>query len=174
MAHLSVPCSKKAQLQIQQMAFVLVALLIFFSMAALIYFSIMITKMRADAGTLKEKEALELARATIGTPEFTFTARQCSSCIDLDKVLFISERPAYKTLWNLDYLIVKRVFPPPPNNAVCTKINYPDCGQIVVIENKTATFGGTPPGVFVTTVRWVPDNGGYFKYELGRIYVSPK
>jgi hypothetical protein len=166
--------STKAQLQIQQMAFVLVALVILFSMIALIYFSISIARMRSNAEELFEKEAIETARALAGSPEFSFTAEQCSNCIDLDKVLMLKNKTSYQNYWNLDYLAVERVFPVPENNKVCDKVSYPDCARIFIIENKTARFGSTPVPTFITTVRWVPENGGYYKYELGKVYVSYK
>ena len=99
----------KGQIKIQQMAFVLVALMIFLALVALIYISFRVENIKGDVEDLGDQEAKELARKLSGTPEFSFTAEDCSNCIDLDKVLILKERKTYKDFWNLDYLQVERV-----------------------------------------------------------------
>ena len=49
--------NRKGQMKIQQMAFILVALIIFLSMASLIYFSIRISSLREGANSLEERNA---------------------------------------------------------------------------------------------------------------------
>ena len=114
----------KGQIKIQQMAFVLVALMIFLALVALIYISFRVENIKGDVEDLGDQEAKELARKLSGTPEFSFTAEDCSNCIDLDKVLILKERKTYKDFWNLDYLQVERVYP--HGNGDCKKENYPN------------------------------------------------
>ena len=156
----------KGQIKIQQMAFVLVALMIFLALVALIYISFRVENIKGDVEDLGDQEARELARKLSGTPEFAFTAEDCSDCIDLDKVLVLKERKTYKDFWNLDYLQVERVYP--KGDGECTKANYPNCGTITIIDDEV----WTPAQAFVSLCRWEDSKGGYFRCELGRIYAS--
>ena len=87
--------SKRGQIKIQQMAFVLVAIMIFFSFAALFYFSLSVSKLKGDAEDLREKEVKETVRRLAGSPEFSWTVYDCPTCIDLDKVMVLKDLESY-------------------------------------------------------------------------------
>jgi len=164
--------SKKAQLKIQQMAFVLVALVIFFALAALFYFSISFSDLQNQAQLLREESAKEIVRNMVATPEFSSSL--CSVCIDLDKVLMLKEKTSYKNFWNLDFLKIEKLYPiteSKDGKEECTKLNYPNCKTITLIE--TEDFG-SPHSAFVALCRYEQSNGGYIKCELGIIYTSAK
>ena len=176
----NVSSSKKAQMKIQQMAFMLVAVMIFFAMIALIYFSISLSNLKAKAEQLREDEVLELARQLAGTPEFAFTSStDCVSCIDLDKVFYLKETEFTKRFWNLNYLMIERVYPNGFTSSMdeteCTSDSYRtgNCNKITLIdgpEYQTKT-------AFVALARWDPSlasGTGGWRYELGRIHASPK
>mgnify|MGYP001592191332 CR=1 FL=1 len=149
--------STKAQMKIQQTAFMLVALVLFFSMVGLIYFSISLANTRERASDLYEKEALETVKMLSGTPELAFTAGSgCSSCIDLYKALAL-ETDTAKDLWNFDYLEIEIVYP----IASSTKITLIDRGQ------------QKPKTAFVTIVSWDNTKLSYV-YELGKIHATQK
>ncbi|MAG37775.1 hypothetical protein CMI45_00085 [Candidatus Pacearchaeota archaeon] len=160
---------RRGQVKIQQMAFVLVALMIFFALVSLIFFKIKISDVREGAVDLKEEEAKELVRKLAGSPEFSFTASSdCSNCIDLDKTLMLSERQVYDGFWNLDYLAVERVFP--SEEEECSRQNYPDCNKIEIIGEGDS---GAVFSDFVSLCRWEQSGEkGYFKCEIGRILAS--
>ena len=162
--------SKRAQLKIQQMAFVLVAIIIFFAIVALLYFSISLSNLRKSASSLQEQEASELVRKLASTPEFSFTATDCSNCIDLDKLLLLKSRQSYKEFWNLDFLKIEKLYPK-TEKLECEKANYPDCNEITIIDKKEF---GSPQKAFVSLCRWEQAKGGYTKCGLGGIYASGK
>lgn len=155
----------RGQFKIQQMAFVLVAIMIFFAIAALFYFSIRVENLRESAESLNEGEARELVRKLSGTPEFSFSG--CVNCVDLDKVLMLKERRSYEKFWELEFLRVEKVYP--ENEGECTRANYPACKTITITESENF---GAPSSAFVSLCRWENEKGGYFKCELGRIYAS--
>jgi len=169
----------KAQMKIQQMAFLLVAITVFFAMIALIYFSLSLSGLRGSATQLQDEEARALVRKLSGSAEFAFTSSSdCSSCIDLDRALALKEKKDdFETLWNLDHLFIERLSPTYPEGECTTSIlgNYPnDCNKITIL-NKTSNYATKT--AFVTLVRWEPSlNGGAggYKYEFGRIHASPK
>lgn len=162
--------SKKAQLKIQQMAFVLVALMIFFGLVAVIYFSIWSSGIKESATQRQEEEALQIALAFTGSPEFAFTSSSdCSSCVDLEKIVSL-DKDVYKNLWNLDYLEVQIIYPEPQSpNTICSSSNLAACGKIEIIPRKSNL--GSTSSVFVSLARRDPDTRD-FKYEIGKIIVS--
>ena len=150
--------SKKAQLKIQQMAFVLVALMIFFGLIAVIYFSIWSSGIKKSAAQRQDEEALQIALSLASSPEFAFTSSSdCSSCVDFEKIISLNKE-VYKNLWNLDYLEIERVYPVPLPGEI---------NNITIIPRKTNL--GSTSSVFVSLVR--RENGNY-KYEIGKIIVS--
>lgn len=170
--------NKRAQMKIQQMAFMLIAVVIFFAMVALVYFSISSANLQARASDLRDEEARELARQIAGTPEFAFTAKgDCSSCIDFDRAFQISKSDEYKKhFWNLDYLAIEKVSPGGVSETgrvtECSSSNYPDCNQITIISsNDYATKTS-----FVALAEWDESLGGSggYRYSLGRIHTSQK
>ena len=163
--------NKKAQLKIQQMAFVLVALLIFFGIASLFYFSIRLNSLKGDASSLRETEAQEIVRKLASTPEFAFTsAGDCASCVDADKLLMLKERKGYSGFWGLDYVSIDKIYP--SYNGECTRANYPNC-KTITLAKESEDFG-TTVGSFISLCRLENLKGGYFKCELGKLYVSAK
>ena len=169
----------KAQMKIQQMAFMLVAVMIFFAMVALVYFIISISSLQESAEQLREEEAQEIARQLSGTPELAFTAgSDCAVCIDFDKAFALSQLPADygKKLWNLDFLMIEKIYPT-PSEAQCTASNYPDCKNITIINLPPGRGLSGPKTAFVALVRWDDTMNGYaggYRYEFGIIHALPK
>ena len=164
---------KKGQAKIQEMAFVLIAIIIFFAMVALVYFSIRLYSLRGEATTLGEETARETVRKLSDIPEFSWAKSGCSNCIDLDKVLALKGMIAdgtYKDFWDLDYLAIRRIYPE-RTAGECTSSNYLDCTTISLI-NKTADYG-SPVSAFVALCGFDAGSNG-IKCELGKIYASAK
>ena len=94
--------TKKAQLKIQQMSFVLVAIVIFFALVSLVYFSISFSSLQEDAEQLRKDEAKQLVRKLSNTPEFAFTSEtDCAICIDFDKAMQLANSEQYKNEFHL-------------------------------------------------------------------------
>ena len=171
MTDLFASSSKRAQMKIQQMAFMLVAVMIFFALVGLIYFAISLSNVQQKAGELAEKEAKEIVRKLSGSPELAFTASSdCSSCIDLDKAILLTRQEEYKNFWNLDYLMIEKISPV-MSSAECTISNYPDCGKITIIDKSGGSLATKT--AFVSLARWDPTTNN-FVYELGRIHASAR
>ena len=159
----------RGQMKVQQMAFVLLAIMIFFAMVSLVYLSIRLNALRGDARDLQDSEAKELVRRLAGSSEFRWN--DCSNCIDLDKVLVLSEQESYKGFWNLDYLRVDVVYP--EQVGECSKVSYPDCKSVTVIQNDEDF--GIPSSSFVNLCRRAFEGGEYYEEcSIGRIYASGK
>ena len=157
--------SSKAQMKIQEMAFVLIAIMVLFGLVALLYFSIRISGINKSASDLGELHAKEAVRKLSSSPELS--GPDCDNCIDFDKVLIIKERSTYRDFWGLDYLKIERIYP--DYSGECNKFNYPECKSVTIIDKENI---GTPSWAFVSLCRNEAGNGGYIKCELGKIYAS--
>lgn len=166
--------SKRGQLKIQEMAFVLVAIMVFFGIVILVFFSAYLSGMKNDVNTLAEDEARQIVRKIASSPELTWADKAtCGSgaCIDVDKALIMKQRKSYTDFWNLDYLRIDRIYPT-TGTGECTLGGYPNCRTMILV-NKTDNFGATS-SAYVSLCRWETANGGYVKCEIGRIYASGK
>lgn len=161
--------NQKGQLKIQQMAFVLVALMIFFAMAALFYFSIRSSNLRQDVEALREGEIMESVRKMSGSAEFAWTsAGDCSSCIDFDKVLMLKNRTSYKGFWkNIALLKIERVYPVFGEGTECTRENYPMCDGVTLIDEDKDFRSHR---AFVALCRH--ESEGYNRCDLGKIVMA--
>lgn len=175
---MAVKFSKKAQMKIQQTAFMLVAVMIFFAMIAIVYFTIVIAKLQDTVDDLREQEAKELARQMSGTPELIFSKQGFpeSSTVDFDKAIALSEHDVFKRkYWNLDFLMIERIYRSPNQGVECNINNRETCHYLVLIGEMPSNSGG-PDGTQtspISLVWWDPQlNGGSggFRYELGRIH----
>jgi hypothetical protein len=161
----------RGQLKIQQMAFVLVAVMIFFALVSIFFFTVRIADLEESAENLAELEAQEIVRKLSTSAEFEFDIKRgCTNCVDVDKILVLKERQGYKDFWNLDYLAVERVSP--GGKGECYRGIFPNCGTITIV-NKTKNFGKTS-SAFVSLCYWTGNQNGYVKCEIGKIHASGK
>ena len=168
--------NKKAQMKIQQMAFMLLAVTVFFIMAGLFIITIMFSGLRENAELLEERNALLLASKVADSSEFSCRSdfEIKGNCIDMDKVMALKNNIGpYRGFWGVDGLVVRWVYPD-IETGECTSDNYPNCGNITLVSPE----GGTGIANFVSLCRKTNENadgspGGeaYDKCELGKIIV---
>lgn len=168
--------NRNGQIKIQQMAFVLVALMIFFGFASLIYFTFVLSDVTSGAETLKEREAKEIVQKISLSPELSFTGFDCVNCIDLDKALILSERKQYEGFWNLNSLKIEKIYPSSEieREITCSRGNYPKCNIIEIISGDRNSGGNREFWAYVPLCRWeqYESDNGYFKCEIGRVLAS--
>ncbi len=160
---------RKGQMKIQQMAFVLVALAIFFALVLIFYLSVRVSNLKDSAVGLKDEETREIVKKIGQSAEFVYTQSDCSGCVDLDKVLILKDRNVYKDFWGFDYLKLEII---EGKDGECNKFNYPNCKTISLV-NSTKDFGSVVSG-FAPFCYWESEKGGYTRCVLGRIYASGK
>ncbi|MEK6924774.1 MAG: hypothetical protein AABW71_00875 [Nanoarchaeota archaeon] len=126
----------KGQFKIQQMVFIIVAIIILFGIVSVFFVSIRFSSLRGDVEDLRKDAVLSQVRKIAGTPEFNWIASDdCSSCIDLDKVFLLKERNTYNGFWtDTSLLRVSRVYPLHENEE-CTTESYPRCNQITLVNS---------------------------------------
>ena len=124
--------NKKAQLKIQQMAFMLIAITLFFALVGLFFLTFQLSKIRETAGVLEEKNALLLVTKLANSPEFScgdaFESK--TNCVDSDKMMALKNNIGkYEKFWGVSNIQIRKIYPASQGKE-CTGSNYPDCNII--------------------------------------------
>ena len=167
--------NKKAQVKMQQTAFMLIAVTIFLIMAGMFILVVRFSSLHDTAELLEERNALLLVSKIADSPEFScgnaFGAPR-SNCIDTDKVMALTGRLRdYSGFWGVSGIEIRRIYPAEAGTRdECTLENYPECGKIIVVASKQ----GTGVSNFVSLCRKEQEQNSsriYDRCEIGKIVV---
>ena len=130
--------NKRAQLKIQQMAFMLIAVTLFFVLVGMFVLSIYVSNLKNTAGNLEEKNAMLLVTRLANSPEFScgeaYGGRK-TNCIDADKAIVLRENiDKYSNFWDVENIEIRKIYPVISGDVDCTVNNYPDCNIIRIRE----------------------------------------
>jgi len=158
----------KGQFKIQQMVFIIVALIILFGIVSVFFVSIRFGELKTDVESLRKEAVLESVRKLAGTPEFAWImSDDCASCVDMDKLILLKNRTSYKGFYkDISLLKISRIYPTYSANE-CTLQNYPDCNTITLIQGDN--YEGYE--AFVSLCGYDGQIGDY-KCELGKIIMG--
>jgi len=166
--------NKKAQLKIQQMVFVLLAVTLFFVLVGMLVLGIRFSGLKGSATELEEKNAMLLVSRIANSPEFSCGkafGRSRTNCIDADKVMMLKKNiEKYDNFWGRETNIeIRKIYP--GGEVVCTAENYPNC-EIINLQSKQINIEHSN---FISLCRKDLINGEtYDKCELAKIMVSYK
>jgi hypothetical protein len=160
----------KGQVKIQQMAFVLVATIIFFALVGIFYISIRFASLKDDVGDIRREETLERVRRIAGTPEFIWSSGEdCAVCIDFDKALALKESKNYDGFWKeIPFLKIERVYPL-YDDEECNAQNYPKCNSIKIEDGEDFEAHES----FVALCRY-DGKTRFNKCEIGKVIIGFK
>ena len=136
--------SKKAQLRIQEMAFMLLGVFLFFSLVGIFAFTLVYVNISDSASSIAEDRTLSSVTSLADTPEMSCVASK-SNCIDGDKLITLVGKDIYGELWPYSSLRVIKYsgFNKEEDELIlCTKANYPNCDSFNIydkfVENERA------------------------------------
>jgi len=164
--------SKKAQMKIQQMAFMLIAVTLFLVLAGLFIFTILFSNLKTSAKILEQENAVLLVSKLSNSPEFScenaFGGNRLN-CIDFDKAMALKENSdKYTGFWGVEGIEIKEIYP--GTGKECTSQNYPDCGSITILSPKS---GGTGTSNFAALCKKVNINDSIQDVcELAKVIVT--
>ncbi|MCK5150127.1 hypothetical protein KAJ87_04340 [Candidatus Pacearchaeota archaeon] len=173
LTRLSLKSQTKAQLKIQQMAFMLMAITLFFVLAGMFVLVIKFAGLKESATLLEEENAMLLVTKLANSPEFScgeaFGSNRIN-CVDFDKVMMLKENiDKYSKFWGVASIEIRKVFP--KSQEICTAINYKDCGVIEVFSKDVNSL--PPSSNFVSLCRKESEDGKiYDKCELAKLIVG--
>ncbi len=160
----------KAQMHIQEMAFMLVAVIIFFSIAGLFVVMILFSQIGADRDRMAMEKTLSAIKNLAGSPEF-YCVGSRPNCVDSDKAMALITNENYQKFWQFSRLEILKSsgFKKQESQRIlCTMQNYPDCDRILIydknVKNKISSYS------YVALCRNVHENGiNYQKCEVAKL-----
>ena len=164
--------NRKSQLKIQQMAFMIMAVFIFFILAGIFFVSVSVQGMKRDVTRLEREKAITTVANLVDTAEFTCGK---SLCLDADKLIALSSgmQEVFGDLWPVAEIKVRRLYPLVSTQDVeCTRLTYPECNVFDVYKNDEVKTAGAVSS-FVALCRKENKEGFvYDKCELGQINIA--
>jgi len=167
---------KKGQLKIQQMAFMLIAVVIFFVLVGLFFLTIKYGQWHREAKELAKEEAIALISKIAESPEFACVGDIAGNvnCIDADKLMVLKDMKVYEKFWPVEAIIIRRIYPGEglyENEIECTRTNYPDCNTIKLFTKESTA----PISTFVALCRKELIEGEvYDKCEIAMLMIKQK
>ena len=162
--------NKKSQLKIQEMAFMIVAVILFFILVGLFAVSILYKNLQESATQINEEKTLSAIQYLAGSAEFSCTGSKVN-CIDEDKLLVMLNRKAYSDFWSFSSLKVIKQSGFDKSEASmkkCNIQNYPDCDLFVVQDKKILNERTTSSFVALCREKY-ENNYNYDKCEIAKL-----
>ena len=164
---------KKGQMKIQQMAFMLIAVILLFALVIIFFLAISLQEVRRTATMFEEENAMLLVSKLANSPEFSCGNSFGSSranCIDFDKIFALKENlNKYQNFWGVTKIYIRKIY---PNDKVdCTEENYPNCGLIKLLDKNvnSTSFSSN----FISLCRKERDNNLiYDKCEIAILMIA--
>jgi len=159
--------NSRGQFKIQQMVFVLIAVIILFGIVSVFFVSIRFGSLKSGVEDQHKEAVFEQVRKMAGTPEFIWTSSEsCASCVDMDKLILLKNRTSYKGFWkDISLLKVSRVYP--AYSGECTLGSYPECNSITLVQGDNYESYES----FVSLCRYDGEIGGT-RCEMGKIIMG--
>ena len=167
--------TNRGQMKIQQMAFVLIAVTLFFVFAGLFLLSFFISGLKDSKTSIGEQGALLLVTKLANSPEFSCGDAFDNAginCVDGDKVMVLKlNHEKYEGFWGDEILNIEIIKIYPRDSTLCNEGNYPDCGIISVFPERDGFYKEN----FVSLCRKANVGGNtYDKCEIAKLRVGYK
>ena len=123
--------NKLGQFKIQQMSFMLVAVVLFFILVALFWISVQYSGLKKQATETGKEQAVLIAGFVSNSQEFSCSREQGSYCIDTDKIMVLNS--SYN-LWPVSYIKIKKIGY--EKETACNLKTYPNCTDFNFYESR--------------------------------------
>jgi len=123
----------KAQMKIQQMAFMVIALFFFFALVGIFVLGFSFNSLNKKALAFEKEETISSIDVIASMPELSCSSKE-SFCIDEDKlkVMTLQKKEDYKDFWPVSSIKVYKVF---PKQSSVIKCPAQDCNYSEVYSN---------------------------------------
>jgi len=123
--------SKRSQLKIQEMSFMLLGLVLFFIIAGLFFLVVSNAGLQEDVETLNYEKAVSTITRLAGSPELSCGKQLC---VDADKLVVLKQRESFKNFWDINGLVVKKIYPSEDEEIECFMGTYENCNTFTLKE----------------------------------------
>ena len=164
---------KFGQMKIQQMAFMLIAVVLFFALVGMFVLVVRFAGLKQASVILEEENAVLLVTKLANSPEFACGSSFGSSrlnCVDADKIMILKEHISeYSGFWGIAEIQIRKIYS--DSDIECNLGNYPDCGIIKVYSKNVNKL---PASSNFVALCWKEgsDAGVYGKCEIARLMIS--
>ncbi len=163
--------NKKAQLKIQQMAFMLLAVTLFFALVGLFFLATNISSTKGEFTSIQKENAQKILISLANSAEFACSNGK-PNCIDFDKALIMKERQEYKGFWQVDSIELRKLYPKSEKDIECSNGNYPKC-NVLKVYSKSSRDLVPQQSTFVNLCRKEVLNGeNYEQCDFGLLMVG--
>ncbi len=128
--------NKSGQIKIQQTIFMIIAVTILFVLVGLFFLSILLSNVKKSAVNIAEESSMLLVSKLANSPEFSCGnsfGSSATDCVDFDKVMALKNNSDYSNFWGVAKIEIRVIYPA-GNNKICDANNYPDCGDIKILD----------------------------------------
>ena len=160
-------------MKIQQMAFMLMAITIFFVLVGMFILIFSLSGVRESAEELEQRNAMLLVTKLSNSPEFACGSsfgNNKVNCIDADKAMVLKDSISkYLGFWGsgIGNIIIRKSTS--DTNEECTRSNYPNCDVINLFSKEISGF---PAENFVTLcIKGAAERGVYNKCEIAKLVI---
>lgn len=162
------------QMKIQQMAFMLIAVTLFFALAGLLVLSIYLSGLKDSASDIQEENALLLVSKLANSPEFSCEesfSNSKANCVDSDKAIALTQISSrYSEFWGVENIEIKKISSNSEEEKLCDISNYPDCNTIKIFNKE---ISGYDVSNFVVLCRKeLLDGQDFNRCEIARLIIS--
>ncbi len=164
----------KGQIKIQQMAIVLVAIVLLFVIVGLFFTGFGINYLRKSATNIEEKNAKLLVAKLSDTPEFSCGESFGTGkvyCVDFDKAMALSLIEDYSDFWGVAEIKIRKIYPK-EKEKICNIENYPDCNTLIVFSDKNVKKGPMQFNYIILCRKESYGGKSYDKCEIGELLVA--
>jgi len=157
--------NKKAQLKIQQMAFMLIAVTLFFILVGLFVLGIKLSGLKKQANILEDESSLAILSKLANSPEFSCGEAFYSgktNCVDEAKILALKNKKEYfeENFWGVAAIEIKKI--------------YPEKKSIVIYEDNSQSKKYNSNFVNLCKKQVDSDGNVYDKCEIAELLVASK
>jgi len=146
---------KKAQMKIQQMAFMIVAVFFFFVLVGLFFLMWQSRSLQQNSANLEQEQAVESLETIANMPELNCDSSE-SWCVDEDKLKVMTNKSGYSDFWPVESVKVYKIYP------------KPDVEYVIYDSNP-----GKEYSAYVSICRKMREFGYvYDKCEIGKLVVG--
>ena len=135
--------NKQAQFKVQQMAFMLIAVVLFFALVGIFVLAFNLSSLKETANLLEGQNAMLLVSKLANSPEFScgraFGGTRIN-CIDFEKVIMLQQDISrYKGFWGVSGIEIRKILDSGKEKA-CNIANYRDCNVIKLLESSSQEY----------------------------------
>ncbi len=153
---------RRSQMKIQEMSFMLLALVLFFIIAGLFFLIVSNSSLKKDYEALSRGKTISSVATLAAAPELSCGEQVC---IDADKLLSLKNSAVFGNFWEMAGLVVKKVYPYSSEEIECNADNFETCN---VFTLKKPDSGFVEVSSFVSLCRKeAAGSYNYDKCELG-------